>query len=80
MDNSAAFESMLAEVKRHRIAKDEAERYEIEESLILKRLRGILSEDNLNTWRMVECLISGECAKSELNKSSDRIREKLMEV
>jgi len=78
--DTEAFESMLAEMRRHSEAKEHSERFENEETSILDHIRGIITEDDMRRWKMVESLISGECAKSKLVTYPDHIRAKLMEI
>jgi len=72
------FDEALKEIQAHSEARREQEMYEIELLSVTERIEGIITEDQLKSWKLVESLISGESAKSSPHIYEERIRERLI--
>lgn len=66
----------IEEMRRHEEYQRDAEMYEVELSSITERIREVVTDDQLKSWKMIESLLYGESAKSK-RVSEDRIRERL---
>jgi len=72
-----SFEDTIAEMKRHREAKELQNRIEEQEKTIVDNIRHIITPEQLKGWQVVESLILGSISRSDIYISDERIREKL---
>ena len=69
----------IAEMKYYREAKRKQDLYEEGVLTIVKHIEGIVTEDQIKSWMLIETIIDGESRKRNPMVDPDHIRAKLVE-